>query len=60
LKTNEPFVLAYQARQVLYAKDGYDPNWLIVLKTQPRHRYDVPSTIRSSKENAGMCMEAQQ
>ena len=60
LKTNEPFVLASEARQVFYAKDGFHPDWLIVLKTQPRHHYDVPSTIRSSKGNSGMGMEAQQ
>ncbi|XP_074278569.1 uncharacterized protein LOC141602161 [Silene latifolia] len=41
LHTTEPFVLMSQAEQVFYVKDGIDPNWLMVVKTHPRHHYDI-------------------
>ncbi|XP_074294134.1 uncharacterized protein LOC141621874 [Silene latifolia] len=41
LNTTEPFVLMSQAEQVFYVKDGIDPNWLMVIKTHPRHHYDI-------------------
>lgn len=41
LRTNEPFVLMSQAKQVFYVNDGFDPNWLVVVKSQPRHHYNV-------------------
>uniref|UniRef100_A0A803NAU5 DUF4218 domain-containing protein n=1 Tax=Chenopodium quinoa TaxID=63459 RepID=A0A803NAU5_CHEQI len=41
LQTHEPFVLACQAQQVFYVRDGFDPNWLVAIRTQARHSYDV-------------------
>ena len=41
LRTKEPFVLMSQAQQVFYVSDGFDPNWLVVIKTHPRHHYNV-------------------
>lgn len=41
LRTNEPYVLLSQARQVFYVVDGNDPKWLVVVKTEPRHHYDM-------------------
>lgn len=40
--TSEPFVLMSQAQQVFYVRDGFDPHWLVVVKTHSRHQYDVP------------------
>ncbi|XP_044501873.1 uncharacterized protein LOC123222913 isoform X1 [Mangifera indica] len=42
LKTNEPFVLAYQVSQVFYAIDNINKAWQVVLKTHPRDSYDLP------------------
>ncbi|KMT02057.1 hypothetical protein BVRB_9g207860 [Beta vulgaris subsp. vulgaris] len=41
LPTKEQFVLMSQAQQVFYVNDELDPNWFIVVKTQPRHHYNV-------------------
>ncbi|XP_047320954.1 uncharacterized protein LOC124925022 [Impatiens glandulifera] len=39
LKSNEPFVLATQAKQVFYVKDNTSKGWHIVTKTNPRYSY---------------------
>uniref|UniRef100_A0A803MYT9 DUF4218 domain-containing protein n=1 Tax=Chenopodium quinoa TaxID=63459 RepID=A0A803MYT9_CHEQI len=41
LRTKEPFVLRSQAQQVFYVSGGLDPDWLVVVKTHPRHHYNV-------------------
>ena len=43
LKTNEPFVLASQVEQVYYVRDHIHQNWQVVVKTNPRNFYDIPS-----------------
>ncbi|KAF7814854.1 uncharacterized protein G2W53_028823 [Senna tora] len=50
LNTNEPFVLASQAKQVFYLDDISDPGWLVVVKTNPRDLFDVP---QEDKEDDG-------
>ncbi|KAL0432043.1 UNVERIFIED_CONTAM: hypothetical protein Sradi_0830300 [Sesamum radiatum] len=41
---DQPFVLAYQVRQVFYLQDlKLGKNWRIVEKTQPRGTYDIPN-----------------
>ena len=36
LKTDEPYVLASQVKQVYYVRDIYESNWLTVVKMKPR------------------------
>ncbi|KAF7800959.1 uncharacterized protein G2W53_044548 [Senna tora] len=50
LNTNEPFVLASQAKNVFYLDDISDPGWLVVVKTNPRDLFDVP---QEDKEDDG-------
>lgn len=38
---DDPFVLASQVSQVYYVEDVRHPNWLVVVKTKPRHVFDV-------------------
>jgi hypothetical protein len=38
---NEPYILATQAQQVFYVKDRVDKGWKVVIKTTPRHVYDM-------------------
>lgn len=38
---NEPFILASQAHQVFYVADSVDKGWQVVIKTAPRHVYDM-------------------
>ncbi|WCJ29136.1 hypothetical protein M5689_010791 [Euphorbia peplus] len=42
LNTDEPFILASQAEQVFYVEDPKKPNWLVVVKNQPRDSYKLP------------------
>jgi hypothetical protein len=39
--TDEPFVLSSQVSQVFYVEDDRHPNWDVVVKTKPRHMFDV-------------------
>nr|CAD1817938.1 unnamed protein product [Ananas comosus var. bracteatus] len=48
--TTDPYILASQAQQVYYAKDIRDPKWLVVVKTQPRDLYDVPTIETSAND----------
>ncbi|XP_020092842.1 uncharacterized protein LOC109713253 [Ananas comosus] len=48
--TTDPYILASQAQRVYYAKDIRDPKWLVVVKTQPRDLYDVPTIERSAND----------
>lgn len=41
LHTEDTFLLASSAIQVFYVKDSVDPNWHVVVTTQPRDFYDV-------------------
>lgn len=41
LRTNEPFILACQAKQVFYVRDTVDSDWYIVQKFQPRDFYNM-------------------
>lgn len=50
LKTNEPFVLAYQVFQVFYAIDNINKRWQVVLKTQ-RDSYGLPLQMDINKRN---------
>ncbi|KAF7844130.1 uncharacterized protein G2W53_001035 [Senna tora] len=50
LNTNEPFVLASQAKQGFYLDDISYPGWLVVVKTNPRDLFDVP---QEDKEDDG-------
>ena len=43
LKTNEPYVLASQVEQLYYVRDHVHQNWQVVVKTNPRNFYDIPS-----------------
>ena len=43
LKSNEPFVLACQAKQVFYVKSIRNPQWHFVIKTEPQNYYNTPS-----------------
>ncbi|XP_021733226.1 uncharacterized protein LOC110700042 isoform X1 [Chenopodium quinoa] len=53
LRTKEPFVLMSQAQQVFYVSDGLDPDWLVVVKTHPRHHYNfVEKEGTESEEDA--------
>ena len=36
LYTDEPFVLASQAKQVFYVKDSNESDWYTIIQTQPR------------------------
>ena len=40
-KTDEPFILASQAKQVFFVQDLLDKDWHIVIKTKPRDFFDV-------------------
>ncbi|KAF7835450.1 uncharacterized protein G2W53_010309 [Senna tora] len=51
LNTNEPFVLASQAKQVFYLDDISDPGCLVLVKTNPRDLFDVP---QEDKEDDGV------
>ena len=42
LKSNEPFVLACQVKQVFYMKDIKNPLWQFVMKTEPQNYYNMP------------------
>ena len=53
LKINEPFILANQASQVFYAIDNINKGWHVVVKTQPRDLYDMPS--QNDAEINNMC-----
>ncbi|XP_020080212.1 uncharacterized protein LOC109703891 [Ananas comosus] len=48
--TTDPYILASQAQQVYYGKDIIDPKLLVVVKTQPRDLYDVPTIERSAND----------
>ena len=43
LRTDEPFVLAYQAEQVFYVNDNLKSDWQVILKIKPRDFYNMPS-----------------
>ncbi|XP_051153050.1 uncharacterized protein LOC127266732 [Andrographis paniculata] len=45
LPTDEPFILATQARHVWYINDPADENWSIVVPMSRRDTYDVYTTI---------------
>lgn len=60
LKTNEPFVLAYQAFQVFYAIDTINKGWQVVVKTQPRDSYDLPLQMDDNCDEMDNVSEAYQ
>ena len=39
--TDEPFILASQAKQVFYVQDPVEEDWFIVVKTKPRDLFDM-------------------
>ena len=45
LKTNEPYVLASQAKQVYYVRDIKESDWQVIVKTKPRDLYDIPDDV---------------
>ena len=45
LYTDEPFVLASQAKQVFYVKDSNESDWYTVVQTQPRDLYQMSREI---------------
>ena len=58
LKTNEPFVLANQAKQVFYANDNKNKGWYVVTKTQPRDTYDIPKEMEHDGHDVLQCEES--
>ncbi|KAL2929645.1 Replicase polyprotein 1a, partial [Bienertia sinuspersici] len=42
LKTNEPFALSSQIKQVFYVMSHKDPQWRVINKTKPRNYFDFP------------------
>jgi hypothetical protein len=47
---NEPFVLAYQAKQIFFVDEIRNPSWQVVVKTVARCIYDVPE-IGDNEDN---------
>ena len=45
LSTNEPFVLASQAKQIFYVKNANESNWHTVIEMQPRDLYQMSEKI---------------
>ena len=58
LVTDEPFVLASQAAQVFYVKDGFNTNWQVVLQGHPENYYDLPSMDMSNSNKLHVHDEA--
>ena len=50
LYTDEPFVLASQAKQVFYVKDSNEFDWYTVIQTQPRDLYQMSREISNDSE----------
>ena len=50
LYTDEPFVLASQAKQVFYVKNSNESNWYTVIETQPRVLYQMSREISNDPE----------
>ncbi|XP_056688246.1 uncharacterized protein [Spinacia oleracea] len=50
LKTDEPFILASQARQDFYATANINKGWVIASKTQPRNLLDDDSDVDEQSE----------
>ena len=50
LKTDEPFILASQAKQAFYATDNINKGWVIASKTQPRNLLDDDSDVDEQSE----------
>ncbi|XP_021865807.1 uncharacterized protein [Spinacia oleracea] len=50
LKTDEPFILASQARQAFYATDNINKVWVIASNTQPRNLLDDDSDVDEQSE----------
>ena len=50
LYTDEPFVLASQAKQVFYVKDSNESDWYTVVQTQPRDLYQTSREISNDSE----------
>ena len=50
LYTDEPFVLASQAKQVFYVKDSNKSDWYTVIQTQPRDLYQMSREISNDPE----------
>ena len=50
LYTDEPFVLASQAKQVFYVKDSNKSDWYTVIQTQPRDLYQMIREISNDPE----------
>ncbi|KAF7832267.1 uncharacterized protein G2W53_014600 [Senna tora] len=53
LNTNEPFVLASQAKQVFYFDDISDPGWLVVVKTNPRDLFEEMTGLGRGRGGRG-------
>ena len=45
LSTDEPFVLASQAKQIFYVKNANESNWHTVIEMQPRDLYQMSEKI---------------
>ena len=45
LSTDEPFVLASQAKQIFYVKNANESNWHAVIEMQPRDLYQMSEKI---------------
>ena len=50
LYTDEPFVLASQAKQVFYVKDSNESDCYTVIQTQPRDLYQMSREISNDSE----------
>ena len=47
---DDPYMLAYQAKQVFYIDDPkLGPNWKVIHKVQHRHLYDIPNKIEEDQ-----------
>ena len=49
MNDNEPFILASQAKQLMYVEDLKNKGWHVALKMNPRDQYDI--SVRSNGDN---------
>lgn len=54
LKTNEPFILASQARQAFYVNDNINKGWQLVSKTQPRNYNEMADDENDGRNEDGV------